>query len=448
MRSVLLITCGGLMLLLAGCADYEVEAAGAARGLIEESFREPAVTRLENKYLITMPVNGRIGRVPLIPGDKVEMGQELAVFDRVPLEQALAEAEAFLSELQAGARPEEIAQAEAAVEGAQALVDELERGARPQEIEAGRTALERARTDAEYREKEYQRMKGLYEQGGTTDQLYVAAESMYKVAQAAWAEAEARLSLVLEGPRVEEKQRAATALKQAQAQLDLIRKGPRVEEMARAEAQVTCARHNLSLAEIRSPIEGLVLEKYDDGDRALPAGQSLLLLGCLDELEVEAEVLSQDALRLKVGGPVRLEMGYDKETIAGRVKRIEPSGFMKLSSLGVEQQRVKVIISFEEERPAELGVDYRIHARFITGSKEGALVAPRFSVLQDAEGNYYVLKVAEGILQKAVVTLGMRNDMEIEILSGLAEGDVMVKAPNTTMREGETVKVLTLEGSK
>jgi len=442
MRSVVFIMCGMLGLMLVGCVDYEVEAVGAERGFIEVSFREPAVTRLENKYLVTMPVNGRIGRVRLIPGDKVVKGEELVSFDRVPLAQALAEAEALLSQLQAGARPEEIAQAEAVVAGAQALVDELERGARPQEIEAARTALERARTEAEYRETEYKRMKGLLEQGGTTDQLYVAAESMYKVAQAARAEAEANLSLVLEGPRAEAKQRAAMAWAQAQAQLDLVKKGPRVEEIARVEAQAAGARHTLSLAEIRAPLDGVVLEKYDDGDRTLPAGQPLLLVGCLDELEVEAEVLSQDALQLKVGGPVRLEMGFGQESIAGKVKRIEPAGFMKLSSLGVEQQRVNVIISFEEERPTELGVDYRIHARFITGSKAEALVVPRFSVLQDAEGHYYVLKVADGILQKAVVTLGMRNDLQMEIVEGLAEGEVMVKAPDTTMKGGEKVKVL------
>jgi len=387
---------------VSGCVDYEVEVSGPERGLIEVSFREPAVTRLENKYLITMPVNGRIGRVGLIPGDEVRAGEMLVDFDRVPLEQALAEAEAV-------------------VQGAEALVAELARGARQQEIEAARTGLEWAKAEADYALKEFERMQGLYKAGAGTDQSLQAADSANKVAQAALHDAEAQLSLILEGPRVEAKQRAATALRQA-------------------EARAVQARHILELANVCSPIDGVVLEKYDDGDRTLPAGQPLLLLGSLDELEVEAEVLSQDALRLEVGGPVRLEMGFDKETIEGSIKRIEPAGFMKLSSLGVEQQRVNVIISFEEERPAELGVDYRIHARFITGSKQGALVAPRFSVLQDTEGNYYVLKVAGGILQKAVVTLGMRNDLQIEIVEGLAEDDVIVKTPDTTMKEGEKVK--------
>ncbi|MCP4708934.1 MAG: HlyD family efflux transporter periplasmic adaptor subunit [Planctomycetes bacterium] len=438
--------CIGILIVLllvgvVGCVDYEVEVSGPERGLIEVSFREPAVTWLENKYLITMPVNGRIERVKLIPGDKVRAGELLVAFDRVPLEQALAEAEALLLEYKTGARPEEIIQAEAVVEGAQALVDELARGARVQEIEAARTGLEWAQAEADYAVKEFERMQGLYKEGAGTDQSLQAADSANKVARAALRDAEAQLSLILEGPRVEAKQRAATALKQAQAALELVKKGPRAEEIARVEAQVISASHYLSLADIWSPIDGVVLEKYDDGDRTLPAGQPLLLLGNLDELEVEAEVLSQDALRLEAGGPVRLEMGFGKEAIEGKVKRIEPAGFMKLSSLGVEQQRVNVIISFEEERPAELGVDYRIHARFITGSKQGALVVPRFSVLQDTEGSYYVLKVVEGVLQKAVVTLGMRNDLQIEIVEGLAEGDVIVKAPDTTMKGGEKVKV-------
>ncbi|KPK77925.1 MAG: hypothetical protein AMJ79_01660 [Phycisphaerae bacterium SM23_30] len=430
-----------LVLSITGCSDYEVEVVKPIRGRIEVSFTEPAATRLENKYLITMPVAGRIGRVQLIPGYQVSKGLLLVDFDTLPLQQSLVEAQAYWQQLKAGARPEEIAQAEAAVEGAQALVDQLESGAREQEKEAAQTAFERAQVEAEYAQKEFERLQGLLKQGATTDQLFQAASSAYKSSQAKLKEAEAQLNLILEGPREEEKRRARTALKQAQAQLELTKKGPREEEITRAEAQVTCARHNLELADIRSPIDGIVLEKYEDGDRTLPAGQPLLLLGSLKELEVEAEVLSQDALRLRVGGAVLLELGGDRKPLVGEVKRIEPAGFTKLSSLGVEQQRVKVMVSFAEEIPKDLGVDYRIHARFITGAKQDALLAPRFSVLQDADGSFYVMRLKGGKLEKVAVKLGLRNDLQIEITEGLSENDTIVKTPDTTMKDGQKVKV-------
>ena len=151
--------------------------------------------------------------------------------------------------------------------------------------------------------------------------------------------------------------------------------------------------------------------------------------------------MSQDALRLLVEGPVMLELGGERKPLAGKVKRIEPAGFTKLSSLGVEQQRVKVIVSLAEEIPKDLGVDYRIHARFITGAKQGALLAPRFSVLQDPDGSFYVMRMEGDKLEKVAVKLGLRNDLQIEITEGLNENDTIVKTPDTTMKAGQKVKV-------
>ncbi|GAH76958.1 unnamed protein product, partial [marine sediment metagenome] len=154
-----------------------------------------------------------------------------------------------------------------------------------------------------------------------------------------------------------------------------------VHQLAQARSRLVRAEHELGLASIRSPLDGVVLKRYEQGDRSLAAGQGLLLLGSLDELEVVVDVLTQDALRLQVGGEVLLESALGRTEIAGEVKRIEPAGFTKLSSLGVEQQRVNVIVDFQG-KPGNLGVGYRLQARFITGAKEDALTVPRFSVLQ------------------------------------------------------------------
>ncbi len=112
---------------------------------------------------------------------------------------------------------------------------------------------------------------------------------------------------------------------------------------------------------------------------------------------------------------------------------------------GGEQQRVRVIVALDE-RPDGLGVGYRLQARFFTGRKTGMLMVPRFSVLQVPDGAFYVLKVVGGRLVKAPVTLGLRSDLEMEVLSGLSETDVVVATPDSTTKPGAKVKVRQDEG--
>jgi HlyD family secretion protein len=209
-------------------------------------------------------------------------------------------------------------------------------------------------------------------------------------------------------------------------------------QLAQAEARLAMALHNLELTDVRSPVTGLVLEKYEEGDSTLSAGKPLLLLGDLKDLEVVAEVLTQDALKLSKGTQVKLQPAVAMASIPGTVKRIDPAGFTKLSSLGVEQQRVKVIVSFGGKHD-NLGVGFRVQARFITGSKPNALIVSRFSVMQDPDGTYYVFKVEDARLKKQKVKLGLRNDLELEIASGLTEKDLIVARPDTTMELGEKV---------
>jgi len=128
-----------------------------------------------------------------------------------------------------------------------------------------------------------------------------------------------------------------------------------------------------------------------------------------------------------------------RAAIWGKVKRIEPAGFTKLSSLGVEQQRVNVIVSLPPQHEG-LGVGYRVQAQFFTGAKSNALIVPRYGVLQAPDRSFYVLKVVDGKMRKQAVTIGLRSDLELEITSGLSENDLIVARPDTTMKEGAKVK--------
>jgi HlyD family secretion protein len=213
-----------------------------------------------------------------------------------------------------------------------------------------------------------------------------------------------------------------------------------VSRLEQAQARLALAEHRLELAEVRSPINGIVLERMERGGQALPAGHLVMLVGDLAEMEVIADVLTQDALKLSEGSPVELTLASEPKALQGRVQRVEPQAFTKLSSLGVEQQRVNAIVTLEE-RPENLGVGYRVQARFLTGTSENALIVPRFSVLQDEEGTYYVFRVIDGKLSRTAVKLGLTSDLEMEVTEGLGEGDTIVRAPEATMKDGQAVSV-------
>jgi HlyD family secretion protein len=418
---------------LAGCgAATEVEVTSPYRGEIQESFTEPARTRLANTYPVTMPVSGRIARIDLEPGDEVKAGQTLVEFDRLPLERAVAEARAFVAELEAriavqdDERVEEISLTEAKAT-AEAAVEAFK--VAEAQVRGGKAQLDRAL-------KELKRVEELAEQEAAPQRLLddarLSAETMQaqmRQYESMREQAKAQLEAVGLGPRSIEQQ----------LQLKRLAREVFVHQLEQARARLSRAEHDLGLAAIRAPIDGVVLERYEQGDSSLLAGQPLLLLGNLAELEVIADVLTQDALRVAQGSDVVLEPAAGFDTIAGKVDRIEPAGFTKLSSLGVEQQRVNAIVSFNDPHE-DLGVGYRLQARFITGSKNDALIVPRFSILQAPDRSFYVFKVVDGRLARQPVKIGLRGDLDMEVTTGLSENDLIVAVPDTTMKDGMKAK--------
>jgi HlyD family secretion protein len=419
----------GTLLLVACSPEPQVETLTPRQGEIREFFEEPARTRLAQEYLISMPLEGRIGRIELEPGDAVEKGQRLVPFERLPVEEAAREARAAVAELE------------------QQLVlnayDEIEKSMRVEleaTVDAARDVL-RA-TDAQVEanaararraEKEHARIATLAERGGASHQ---------QLDDAALEAETAMIDL-----REQEMMRAAfntlfTAIKLGPQYIDewlgrkRIEREVVVQQLSQARARLARAEHALALAAIVSPIDGLVLERFEQGGGPLPSGRPLLRLGNAKELEVVADVLTQDALRLTTGAEVRLTATGLGESFHGQVKRVEPAGFTKLSSLGVEQQRVKVVVA-PAGRPVGLGVGYRLQARFFTGVKQDALIVPRFSVLQGVEGEYYVFKVVARELVRQAVKVGLRNDLDFEILDGLSPDEHIVATPDTEMREGD-----------
>jgi len=425
---------------LLGCEGRtEVEAIWPRKGEIHESFTEPVRTRLARTYPITMPIGGRIGRVGLEPGDKVAAGQPLAHFDLVPFKEAAAEAQAAVDELKAEIAVKDDNRLElTALDEAKALVEAAAKALKAADEQVSAEKARSNRAGKALERKKLLAAKKVIAEDEFDDAALAAVTSLIELRKQEFYRAALKAFIVAVnlGPR---------AINQFLGKEKLERE-VLLHRLAQANARLARARHELKLAQIKSPIKGIVLERYEQGDRTLPAGQRLLLLGNLDDLEVVAEVLTQDALRLSEGSEVSLQPAVGLEHIAGKVKRIEPAGFTKLSSLGVEQQRVKVIVSLTGAHE-RLGVGYRLQARFFTGSKRDALIIPRFSVLQAPDQSYYVFKIVDDRLKKQLVSLGLRSDLELEVTEGLSEDDSIVARPDATMREGARVNATRSERS-
>ncbi len=407
-----------------GCGGTAVETVSPRRGEIRESFEEPAKTRLEKTYQMSMPVSGRIGRIDLEPGDLVSFGQSLAQFDLVPFRKAVDKARAAVNALEAeivvkdydSIEKTALVETRSTIKAAQEALNAADQQVAAEKARADRAALT------------LKRMSGLKEGqaipqsklddatlAADTTQLELKRQEFYRAAL------NALFVAIKLGPLYIEKYLGRKGLEREVL----------VQKLAEAEANLTEAEHSLGLAALASPINGVVLEKYSQGAGTLPVGKPLLLLGNLDDLEVEADVLTQDALRLHPGGKVSLLPAYELKPIMGKVKRIDPAGFTKRSSLGVEQQRVRVIVSLEG-RVKGLGVGYRLQARFFTGSKANALIVPRFSVMQERDRSYYVFKMVDGKPHKTRVVLGLKTDLELEIARGLKENDLIVARPTAS----------------
>jgi len=428
---VLVLSVGGL---LAGCgSSREVDATSPSRATIRESFTEPARTRLQKTYRITMPVDGRIGRIELQPGDSVRAGQDLARIDRQPFELEVKEAQAAIEELEAEITLNEFDRIEeTALIETQATVD-----AASDTLKAAAAQVEAERARHERADKQLARIERLTAQGTATEQQLDDARLEADTALIELRKQEfvhsalnAVFTAVQLGPKY-----ISQWLSRKRLQRSVL-----YRQLDQARARLDRAEYQLSLAQLQSPIDGIVLERFEEGGGPFPSGHPLLLLGNLQELEVIADVLTPDAMKLMPGSEVELDCATCSAPFAGHVKRIEPAGFTKLSSLGVEQQRVNAIVTLPD-RPATLGVGFRLQARFFTATKEDALVVPRFSVLQATNKTYYVFLIQGGKLKRRSIELGLRNDLELEVVEGVHESDQIVSTPDATMNDGESVKV-------
>ncbi|MFN8610686.1 MAG: efflux RND transporter periplasmic adaptor subunit [Vulcanimicrobiota bacterium] len=419
------------VVVLAGCAPApEMRMVSPRKGAIVESFSEKAETRLSQQYPVQVPVSGHIGRVALKPGDPVRRGQVLVQFDRFDQTSSLLQAQARVSEaeedlaLLSNVGVERQAAAEAL---AQLAALRQRRGALQAQLREAEARWAQARGDV----KRYAVMlrKELMPQRDF-EQFQLAErttlESVRKLRQELLAQAQDQRAAEARVARLHQEESRRLA------QTPVLR-----QRVLQARQEQARAEHTLSRAEIRSPIDGVVLKRYEEGPRDMAAGTPILLLGNLRDLEVVCQVLTSDAVRLKQGTPVRLEAS-GKEW-KGRVKQVEPAGFTKLSSLGIEQQRVNVIIALDHPE-AGLGVGYQLQARFLVRQRSDVLLIDRFSALQAGDGARLVWTVRGDRLHSQTVRTGLASETELEVTEGLTSSDQIVAVPDSTLVEGMRVR--------
>jgi HlyD family secretion protein len=323
-----------------------------------------------------------------------------------------------------------VAQAEARVKAAEAALRQAEPN------------LESARVKQAHDEAELGRVRKAYQGNAVPESELDTAEMAYR--QSSEAMRAARIDAEI----------AAFELEQAKAAL--LRSRPREAETitpktagdgATTTAQLTAESSNGSHEPngwnfpIYSPINGRVLRVLQESSAVVIPGTPLVELGDPGDLEVEIDVLSRDAVKIKPGDLVLLEHWGGQKPLEGRVRTIEPSGFTKISTLGVEEQRVWVIVDLEvpQEQRQTLGDGFRVEARIVIDEAKDALRVPSSSLFRIGD-DYAVFRVDGEVVHEQKVKVGRQNGMEAEILGGLKHGDTIVLHPSDQIEDGVQVR--------
>jgi HlyD family secretion protein len=191
--------------------------------------------------------------------------------------------------------------------------------------------------------------------------------------------------------------------------------------------------------QIKAPATGRVLKIIQDSEAVVQTGAPLVDIGAPSDLEVVADLLSTDAVQIEAGAPVRID-GWSGPPIQGRVTRVDPAGFLKISALGIEEQRVRTTIDFTAPSDAwsRLGHDYRVIVHVTVWSGENVLSVPVGALFRQGE-DWAVFAVKDGRAHPTVVKIGHRNNRMAEVTSGLSIGDSVILHPSDRIKNDVAV---------
>ena len=384
----------------------EVDVTRVERGSMQVTIDEEGVTRVRNRFVVSAPVAGRLQRVELEPGDRVTRRKTVVA--------RLSPGDAPL--LDARTRSE----LTAAVDASRAAIGQ----AQAERARAAET-LARAKTTLA-------RQQALMKAGAIASDDLDAADTAVRTSEEALRAAE-------------------FTVRRAEYEL----------ELAQARLQAPSGRGRI--VDVAAPVDGVILKRLRESETMVPAGEPILEIGDPARIEIVADLLSTDAVRIPEGAPVIIDQWGGSRPLQGRVRRVEPSGFMKVSALGVEEQRVNVLIDLVDAAAGAgrgsndggggsadagrgsrsspggtLGDGYRVEIRVVVWQADDVLKVPVGALFRRGEG-WAVFVVDAGQVRLQEVQLGERNESDGQILGGLTEGQTVVLHPPDTLNDGMRV---------
>jgi HlyD family secretion protein len=290
-------------------------------------------------------------------------------------------------------------------------------------VKATESAVERSKSTRQQAEIDYQLKQSRFERVQSLMPTQAIAQSDYDIAHAELLASQQAIQTAQFDQEI-----AIYELAMAQAA---------VQQFTDGDADTTAQPF-----EIFSPIAGRVLRVFQESSAVVNVGTPLIELGDPQNLEIEVDVLSTDAVRIKPGSELTIEHWGGGEPLKGYVRVIEPAAFTKISSLGVEEQRVNVIGDFHEspDRLQSLGDGYRVEANITVNELEQALLIPN-SALFRFERKWHVLTVVHGKAALQPITLGLQNDTHAQVIDGLQAGDQVIVYPSDTLSPGTAVRL-------
>ena len=362
----------------------QVDVAVVSRGPMQVTIDEEGETRVRERFVVSAPVSGTVERIELEPGDRVVRGKTLVARLR-PAASPLID-------------PRTQAELRATVEASRAAVGQAR-------AERERAVATRARSESSVR-----RLETLIKAGAVSNDELEAAQTAFKSSEEAVRAAEFALART-------------------------------THELEVARARLTPSSAGGATVNILAPVDGVVLKRLRESTSVIPVGDPLLEIGDPRSLEIVADLLSTDAVRVAREAPVIIDQWGGPQPLAGRVRRVEPSGFMKVSALGVEEQRVNVIVDFADEvEPPSLGDAYRVEVRIVTWSESSVLKVPVGALFRRGK-DWAVFRVDNGRAREQRVQIGQRNDREAQVIEGLSGGQTVILHPPDTLNDDARVRV-------
>ncbi|MES9992016.1 MAG: HlyD family efflux transporter periplasmic adaptor subunit [Candidatus Thiodiazotropha sp.] len=351
---------------------------------------EEGETRVRDVFVLSAPISGRALRIDAEVGDQVR-AQQTKVAEIEPTDATLLD-------------PRSEAQARADIRAAEA------------NLVLAEASVKEARVELDFARSELNRARKLRADAVMSERELEDAERSFRTRQAA-------LETVIAN-----RQARQAELERARAQL-----------ISPTEARVKS--EDCPCVPIRSPVDGRILKILHKSEGVVSAGEPLVEIGDPTDLEIVADLLSSDAVKVEQGQPVIIDNWGGDKPLAGVVRRVEPFGFTKVSALGIEEQRVNVIIDFTSPKEAwsRIAHGYQVDVRIVLWRSDGVLKLPLTALFRERD-TWAVFVEQDGKASKRQVDIGRRTGLEAEILSGISAGESIVVHPGDKITEGVEIE--------